>query len=256
MVKHGDPILPHMTANWYNAVTNATNRRLGGRAPIIEDQFLTVMVQNHSETAKNIWDAVAIGTPAFNYDVANNIQHHQLVFNTSPLDVASPNNWAVLLAPLPGKVEGEAPALAPAMLSGITWVNLDEDPTEDFITADDLVLKTSTSGKGHVIFRSSYEASEYVTAYRPLIAIGIPSGTTSDCILAKTPSGGIPACTGTGPYTFGSAICTIVGDDGVVGTATETIKNIVNKVIAGNVIIKAEKVGSIYVVDVASCPAA
>lgn len=78
-------------------------------------------------------------------------------------------------------------------------------------------------------------------------------GAASGCILAKTPSGGIPACTGTGPYTFGSAECTIVGDDGVVGTDTEIVKNIVNLDIDGDVIIKAERVGSIWVVDVAGC---
>lgn len=72
-------------------------------------------------------------------------------------------------------------------------------------------------------------------------------------ILAKTPAGGIPAASGTGPYIWGSATCTRVGDDGVVGSETITITNIVNQAIAANVVIKAAKVGAIYVVDVASC---
>jgi hypothetical protein len=72
-------------------------------------------------------------------------------------------------------------------------------------------------------------------------------------ILVKTPVGGIPAATGTGPYTFGSATCTIVGGDGVVGAGTVTVKNIVNEAVAGNVMGKASKVGTIYVIDVASC---
>jgi hypothetical protein len=75
------------------------------------------------------------------------------------------------------------------------------------------------------------------------------------CILIKTPGGGIAACTGTGPYTFGSATCTIVSDAGVVGTDTVTVKNIVSVAIPANVIGKAEKVGSIWVIDVASCGA-
>lgn len=72
-------------------------------------------------------------------------------------------------------------------------------------------------------------------------------------ILIKTPGGGIAAATGTGPYTFGSATCTVVGDDGVVGTATVMVRNIVNDAVAGNVIGKASKVGDIWVIDVASC---
>lgn len=74
-----------------------------------------------------------------------------------------------------------------------------------------------------------------------------------DAVLAKTPMGGIPAATGAGPYTWGSASCTRVGTDGVVASGTVTIKNIVNRAIAGNVVVKASRVGDIYVVDVASC---
>lgn len=73
--------------------------------------------------------------------------------------------------------------------------------------------------------------------------------------LFKTPSGGIPAATGSGPYTFGSADCTPVNPDGTVGTGSMTITNIVNQVIAGSVVIKAAKVGTLWVVDVASCGA-
>jgi hypothetical protein len=39
----------------------------------------------------------------------------------------------------------------------------------------------------------------------------------------------------------------------VVASGTVTIKNIVNRAIAGNVVVKASRVGDIYVVDVASC---
>lgn len=73
--------------------------------------------------------------------------------------------------------------------------------------------------------------------------------------LFKTPGGGIPAATGSGPYTFGTAACTPVNPDGTVGSGTVTITNIVNQAIAASVVIKAAKVGSIWVVDVASCGA-
>lgn len=73
--------------------------------------------------------------------------------------------------------------------------------------------------------------------------------------LFKTPGGGIPAATGTGPYTFGSADCTPVNADGTMGSGTVTITNIVDVAIAANVPIKAAKVGSLWVVDVAGCGA-
>lgn len=74
-----------------------------------------------------------------------------------------------------------------------------------------------------------------------------------DSILAKTPYGGIPACSGSGPYTFGAADCTVVKPDGTLSAETQSIKNIVNMAIAGSVLIKADPVGDVYVVDVASC---
>jgi hypothetical protein len=77
----------------------------------------------------------------------------------------------------------------------------------------------------------------------------------SDVLLIKTPVGGIPAATGSGPYTFGSATCTIVNEDGTVGSDTVTVKNIVNQAIDANVVGKAERVGSTYIIDVASCGA-
>lgn len=81
----------------------------------------------------------------------------------------------------------------------------------------------------------------------------VPRRIGGGMILAKTPVGGIPAATGSGPYTFGSAVCMLVGDDGTVGSETVTVKNIVNQAIAANVVIKAARVGASYVVDVASC---
>lgn len=77
----------------------------------------------------------------------------------------------------------------------------------------------------------------------------------SQDVLIKTPVGGIPAATGSGPYTWGSAVCTIVNDDGTVSANTMTVKNIVNVPIAANVVGKASRSGSIWVIDVASCGA-
>jgi hypothetical protein len=81
----------------------------------------------------------------------------------------------------------------------------------------------------------------------------ILNAATVDQVLVKTPVGGIAGATGSGPYTFGSATCTIVSDAGVVGSATLTVRNIVSDAVAGNVVGKAARVGGIWVIDVASC---
>jgi hypothetical protein len=99
----------------------------------------------------------------------------------------------------------------------------------------------------------AYERSHNVPAFRRPPPISSDSG--GNAKLIKTPGGGIAACTGSGPYTFGSATCTVVGDDGVVGSETIIVKNIVNVAIPAEVIGKANRVGSIWVIDVASCGA-
>ena len=71
---------------------------------------------------------------------------------------------------------------------------------------------------------------------------GRPRGGGNRDRLFKTPGGGIPAASGSGPYTFGSAACTPVSLAGVVGSGTVTITNVVNQAIAANVVIKAAKV--------------
>ena len=73
--------------------------------------------------------------------------------------------------------------------------------------------------------------------------------------LFQTSGGGIAAASGSGPYTFATASCAIVGTDGVVSTNTATVTNIVDQAIAGSVVIKATRVGDLWVVDVANCGA-
>lgn len=95
--------------------------------------------------------------------------------------------------------------------------------------------------------------NEPATLARPRTQRSRQPRIVSGMLLAKTPVGGIPAATGTGPYTFGSATCTIVNDDGTVGSDTLVVKNIVTQAISANVVIKVARVGEIWVVDTASC---
>lgn len=91
------------------------------------------------------------------------------------------------------------------------------------------------------------------------VLVGVGSSGTNEVGLFKTPAAGIPAANGFGtvgsPYGWGSAACNPIDDSGVVDTgSTTTISNIVTDTIGGDVAIKAIKVGSHWIVDVASCP--
>jgi hypothetical protein len=88
------------------------------------------------------------------------------------------------------------------------------------------------------------------SAVRPASWIRAPR---SADILIKTPSGGIAAATGSGPYSWGLATCEIISDVGEVLEEEVAVNNIVNRSIAGSVPGKASRVGGIYVIDVASC---
>ena len=81
--------------------------------------------------------------------------------------------------------------------------------------------------------------------------------------LFATPSGGIPAATGSPPssVTVPSSLCTeyewqTTGTFAAIPTTnTALVYNITDQTIAGNVLIKASKVKGYWVVDVASCGA-
>ena len=79
----------------------------------------------------------------------------------------------------------------------------------------------------------------------------VPSG----ALLGVTPLGGVPAALSSAPFAFGSATCNLVDPaTGALTGSTKTFYNIVNKQIAGSVLVKAEQTGPIYIIDVASCP--
>ena len=171
MVKPGDPILKHITANWFNNLTNKTDRNIGGTA-LGQIGLQTILVQNHSTTAKNKYDAVALGDPVLDYDVPIGHIHNDIVFETKALTDSEPHNWVVLQEPLPGRVG----ASARAVLYGLTWLDLlDNDPgTDDFVKVvngtPDLVLGAE-DGKGY-IHHVAYD--DYNDNYLALITIGIP----------------------------------------------------------------------------------
>lgn len=174
-----------------------------------------------------LWDLEVDGTSGVCWEIAT------IVADSTPV---------VLIEPIADGAFGRAivDGLALALVSG---------GTGDFAEADvaNNSLKPATAGTIKLLH------SPHATDPRLLPVILGAGGSGSSSILAKTPSGGIPAATGSGPYTWGSAACTPVSSDGTVGSGSVSIVNIVSQAIAANVVVMAAKVGSIYVVDVASC---
>lgn len=73
-------------------------------------------------------------------------------------------------------------------------------------------------------------------------------------VLIKTPGGGIGAASGSGPYTFASASCSLVEpSSGAVSSNSMLIYNIVDDTIAASVVGKAALSGDRFIIDVASC---
>lgn len=175
MVKPGDPILKHLTANWFNNVTNAANRNLGQFASHQNFSRLEVTVVNHQAVAKDIYDAVAISDASIDYDTTKVGTLSQLAFETQALSNTDPHNWAILQAPLQGKIG----ATAPALLSGITWANVVTSDPNQSLTATVLGLAIAPVGKAFILFENSGAGPEV------LIQIGIPQ-TRSDYFFELT----------------------------------------------------------------------
>lgn len=70
-----------------------------------------------------------------------------------------------------------------------------------------------------------------------------------------TPSTGIPAMSGSGPYTFGSATCTKIDGDGVVTSDEAIVYNSVSGPIPGDRVIQVKRIYNKWFVDVVDCDA-
>ena len=172
-----------------------------------------------------LWDLEVAGTSGVCWEIAT---------------IAADSMAVVLLEPIANGAFGRAivDGLALALVSG---------GTGSFAEPDIANNRLKPAASGTIKLLQTPHASEV-----KLLPVLLGAG-SRESILIKTPAGGIPAATGSGPYTWGSATCKVVTDAGVVTAADVVIKNIVNKAIAANVQGKADPVGSIYIVDVASC---
>jgi len=76
---------------------------------------------------------------------------------------------------------------------------------------------------------------------------------SSDAAIFLTPSGGIPAMTGSGPWAWGMAECTRVDTDGNITATLSEVHNSVSAAIPGSRIIQAKKIYGKWFADVADC---
>lgn len=239
-VQPGQDFSPPSAFEW-NAMLTAGQLALAGKygvsaqiqACATSPQACVVRIKNTSGSDRNRYECLSLGEPRWELSAAHTL------LSIIIAGTAGPNNPAVLLQPLKVDQIGLATILGPTLLR-----------MNAFAGAAKQYAAPNANGK----FDSADSGPiQLLGAVSGEFGFGILVGRKAGSILAKTPIGGIPAMTGTGPYTWGSADCTPINEDGTVGSGTVTIKNIVTDSIAGEVVIKANLVGAVYVVDTASC---
>lgn len=237
--KPGDRSLP---ARDWNAVADTINGGVSNAPPPLNSLFSpTVLVRNDTGEDLDSFDCISLGEPLFALQADGSVD---LVFAGEKADADKPA--AICVEPIAHDASNKR--YGRVWLYGLAYAFVGPAAAvTDLTAAPSPTNNRLAPGSGNVILLAA--PSTTVEKLLPVLL----SGSGDNAILAKTPGGGIPAASGSGPYTFGSASCTRVNSDGTVGSASVTVKNIVDQAIAGNVVIKAERVGSIYIVDVASC---
>lgn len=244
VVKAGDDIRKGVTASWFNEQNKRRTQAKPNSIVHIPENPVKVGCIASSGITLDRFEAANIVAPAIPYEDfdGNAVQYSTVAVKVN--DTLTENKWGIVQGPCtqdnPSKL----------VVLGITWALFDYTDGHTHVDIVGGALTSGTSGKG-IILSAPEEAGK-----PGLILIRGGGGGDSDAITIKTPEGGIPACTGTGPWNYGSATCKIVTTSAGTGTLTSTdqvVYNIVNQEIAGNVIGKAELVSGSYIIDVASC---
>lgn len=249
-VKPGDPILKHLTASWYNRVDRASlpQRNIGGRGSVDGFDHFSITVVNHSTSSKLQYETVVLGDYVFDYEKPFDITHQDIVQYTKS-SVSDKNGWGVLQEPLAGDIGASAKVL----LKGLTWVrcltsNLEGTSTLKFLRKQSVDhLEYTDSGRAEILHSVVVGDETFF-----LINLGSIGGTGSSVgRLFKTPTGGIPAASGS---TWGSAVCDEYDDAGVDLLNTETIYNQRTAIVPGDVFVLVLPVGTRLFVWESNCP--
>lgn len=136
MVKPGDPILPKITAAWFNKL-ETLHRKQGVRNLSNSTNNSTILVAGATNT--DIWKPVILGEAVLQAN-SSGIVISQASF------APSEDCWAVMQEPL------IASQLGIALISGITWINMGNHyPGNRYINLEDGVFVFSNRGKATVI---------------------------------------------------------------------------------------------------------
>lgn len=245
VVKAGDDIRKGITASWFNEQNKRRTQAKPNSIVHIPENPVKVGCIASSGITLDRFEAANIVAPAIPYEDFDGdaVQYSTVAVKVN--DTLVENKWGIVQGPCtqdnPSKL----------VVLGITWALFTYTDGHTHVDIVGGALTSGTSGKG-IILSAPEEAGK-----PGLILIrGGGEENGENAITIKTPEGGIPACTGSGPYAYGSATCKLVTTSGGTGTVTTTdqvVYNIVNQEIAGSVIGKAELVDGSYIIDVASC---
>lgn len=246
-VQSGERFTPPAAFEW-NAMLDAGRQQLAGRvgvsaipSGVLSPQTCVVRIVNKSGAARNRYEALTLGEPRWDPAAKDTLQ--SIVFKGEAPD--PDGTPAVLLSPLGTDKVGFAVCMGPTLLRMDTFAG---------------AAKVSAAPKANGLFDSvdtgPIRLIHAVSGAYGFGLVGVEGGTVAaaaDVILVQTPTGGIPAATGSGPYVWGSASCAVLDDAGDLTGGFATVKNVVSEAVGQHVVAKAIKVGSIYVVDLASC---
>lgn len=245
VVKAGDDIRKGITASWFNEQNKRRTQAKPNSIVHIPENPVKVGCIASSGITLDRFEAANIVAPAIPYEDFDGdaVQYSTVAVKVN--DTLVENKWGIVQGPCtqdnPSKL----------VVLGITWALFTYTDGHTHVDIVGGALTSGTSGKG-IILSAPEEAGK-----PGLILIrGGGEENGENAITIKTPEGGIPACTGSGPYAYGSATCKLVTTSGGTGTVTEMeqiVYNIVNQEIDGNVVGKAELVNGSYIIDVASC---
>lgn len=243
MARKGDKLLEVLNSTFISkleALVNATKTGSGNNYD--PDTHLTITVKNHAATAKAKYTPVALGSPVLTYTGAINHRHERIIFNTKALSTSEPDNWVVLLEPLPGEIG----ATAEALMVGRTWVKTPTAVTDpSFLQVDGTGFVYASEGKGQALYSYS-DGSTYTT----LALIGAKAASSSTAVFLVG-SGGIAASnTDTLPATLSGASASRLKMTGAVLDTTgnsETVYNVDNVAIPQYSIVFAIRVNSKWI---------
>lgn len=216
-----------------------------GRRPSNPAQGTVVWIRNNSGEDRARWDCMALDLGGLDTVLRFAIitGAESVIFNAVAAD---PNKEAVILQePIPAGKFGRA------VVFGYTLAKVYGGSGERASPSANHYLVPS--GVGSVRLLAAPPTAAVVGLVPCLVGFGAPAS-----ILAMTPTGGIrpraPA-TGSPPYTFYGAPCTLVTEFGAVMSPTrmEAVYNMTSITIPGNSLIQAKRIYTRYFVDVDNC---